>query len=66
VNFLRTNIDQAQYSGAKHDGLDFSTCEFSSLSINLDDLKGCSISKHQAHVFAGLLDLVIKEGDTSE
>ncbi len=53
-------MDQANLSGSKLEGIDLSDCEFDGLMVEIEDLKGCTISHSQASSFVGLLGLVIK------
>ncbi len=54
-------MDQAQLSGTKLDGIDLSDCEFDGLGVTLEDLKGCTISREQAYIFAKMFGLIVKE-----
>jgi uncharacterized protein YjbI with pentapeptide repeats len=61
IELYRSNIDQAQLSGIKLDGIDLSTCEFNGLGVEVEDLKGCIISREQAYIFANLFGLIVNE-----
>ncbi|CAG7648571.1 pentapeptide repeat-containing protein [Paenibacillus allorhizosphaerae] len=61
VYFSRSNMDRAQMTGVKLEGIDLSDCEFDALGAGLADLQGCVISREQASVFAKQFGLAIKE-----
>lgn len=58
--FSECNLDQATLAGCRLKDIDLSDCEFTGLTVDLQDLNGCIISAEQAASFAGLLGLVIK------
>ncbi|MBY0014427.1 pentapeptide repeat-containing protein [Paenibacillus typhae] len=60
VAFEDCKIDQAVMAGVRLKDTDLSSCEFTGLLVDLEDLPGCIISADQAASFAGLLGLVIK------
>lgn len=51
------NIDRIVLAGAKLKGIDLSNSRFQSLTVNLEDLEGCTIAADQAPAFARLLGL---------
>ena len=55
------NLDAVQLSATKLEGMDLSNCEFTVLGVGIEDIKGCTISKEQASVFANLFGLIVKE-----
>ncbi|MDQ1235850.1 uncharacterized protein YjbI with pentapeptide repeats [Paenibacillus sp. SORGH_AS306] len=60
VFFEQCQLDTAMLSGTSLDTVDLSTCDFTSLQIEIEDLRGCIISPYQASSFVGLMGLVIK------
>ncbi|RTE08902.1 pentapeptide repeat-containing protein [Paenibacillus whitsoniae] len=54
-------LDQAQLSGVKLEGIDLSTNSFARLGVNVENLRGCIISREQAAVFANLIGLQLKD-----
>ncbi|WP_310831757.1 pentapeptide repeat-containing protein [Paenibacillus pedocola] len=60
VSFEECKIDQAVMAGVRLKDTDLSSCEFTGLLVDIEDLPGCIISADQAASFAGLLGLVIK------
>ena len=61
VYMQQCNLDAVQLSATKLDGMDLSNCEFTVLGVGIEDIKGCTISKEQASVFANLFGLIVKE-----
>lgn len=58
--FTACQINQANLSGVKLEGIDLSDCEFDGLTVEIEDLNGCIIAPQQASSFVGLLGLIIK------
>lgn len=61
VYMQRCNLDAVQLSAVKLEGMDLSNCDFTVLGVGIEDIKGCTISKEQASVFANLFGLIVKE-----
>jgi uncharacterized protein YjbI with pentapeptide repeats len=61
VYMEHSNIDGAQLTGTKLEGMDLSSCEFGVIGVGREELQGCIIAREQASVFAALLGLVVKE-----
>ncbi|WP_449591360.1 pentapeptide repeat-containing protein [Paenibacillus roseipurpureus] len=61
VYYDECQLDQSQFTGAKLEGIDLSTCEFTSLGVSIEDLRGCIISRAQASVFVSLFGITLKE-----
>ncbi len=61
VYFDNCQLDRAQFTGVKLAGIDLSSCEFTSLGVSIEDLRGCIISRGQASVFVSLFGLILKE-----
>lgn len=61
IELYRSNIDQAQFSGTELNGIDLSDCEFNGLGVEVENLKGCIISREQAYVFVNLFGLIVNE-----
>ncbi|WP_227011657.1 pentapeptide repeat-containing protein [Paenibacillus lutimineralis] len=61
VEFYQADIDQAQLSDIDLNGIDLSDCAFNGLGVNVENLRGCIITREQAYVFANLFGLIIKE-----
>lgn len=61
VYFSHSNLDQMQLSGTKLTGIDLSSCEFSQLGVNIEDVKGCIVSPQQAVGFSKLFGLIVND-----
>lgn len=61
IYFTNCDLDQAQLSGTNLKGIDLSKSFFTSIGVNLEDIKGCIISPEQASIFAKQMGLIIKE-----
>ncbi|MGN7455943.1 pentapeptide repeat-containing protein [Paenibacillus pasadenensis] len=60
TEFHRCKLDGALL-GTPLRGIDLSDSEFTGLSCNPDDLRGCIISREQAFIFAALFGMVLKD-----
>jgi len=61
VELHGVELDQAQFTATKLKGVDLSDSQFGSLGVDVDQIKGCIISREQAYVFAGLLGLIVNK-----
>lgn len=60
TTFTECNIDQAVFAESRLAGIDLSSCSFSGIIVDCEDLPDCIIAADQAASFANLLGLVIK------
>ena len=60
IAFLECNFNKAELVRTKLKGIDFSTCEFSGVTVNIPDLKGVIVNEFQALELSKLLGIIIK------
>lgn len=60
IIFLECDLNRAELVRTKLQGIDFSTCEFNGITVNIPDLKGIIVNEFQALELSKLLGLKIK------
>lgn len=61
VEFHACDIEEVNFSQTSLKGIDISNSTFERLSLGIEDLRGCIVSREQALGFATMLGLKIKE-----
>ena len=59
--FDTCDLNEANFEQTPLNGVDLSTSYFETLTVSMDDLKGCQVSTYQALRFSTLMGLIIKE-----
>src|SRR5690625_3016501 len=61
VSFDQSDLNDVNFFNTPLKGIDLSPAQFERLSVSLEDLAGCEVSKDQAIGFAAMIGLKIKE-----
>ena len=61
VEFDSCSLDEANFDQTSLKGIDISSSTFDTLTVSVNDLRGCKVSPYQAIQFASLLGLIIKD-----
>ena len=60
IAFLECDLNKSELVRTKLKGIDFSTCEFNGITVNISDLNGAIVNEFQALELSKLLGLKIK------
>ena len=61
VIFSECDLNQSEFVRTQLKGIDFSTCEFYGITVNIGDLNGAIVNEFQALELSKLLGLKIKK-----
>ena len=60
ITFLECNLNKIELVKTKLKDIDFSTCEFNGVTVDIPDLKGIIVNEFQALELSKLMGLKIK------
>lgn len=60
IIFLECDLNKSELVRTKLKGIDFSTCEFNGITVNISDLNGAIVNEFQALELSKLLGLKIE------